>query len=431
MEETSRQLVERIYRAAVAGADPAESVRRALDPADLAGRRILVLGLGKAARRMTDAALETVADTDGSLVIDAGQGDHPVPGPRSFEAAQRLAAFLAQVKPGDHLLVLLSGGTSSLIGSPVEGIANAELTALFQLLLASGLDIHAMNLVRKRFCRWAAGRIAVEVPGAFVQVLAISDVAGDRVESIGSGPCTPDPSRGSEVTALLRRSHLLDRIPAALREYLARVEENRRPETPKPGDPAFDRVTHAIVANNNTALDAAAREASRLGLEVRSGAELSGDAVTAGHNVARAAAKLPASSCLILGGETTVTLTGGAGRGGRCQELALAAALELDQLGANDVTILAAGTDGRDGPTDAAGAIVDGKTAERIRAAGLDPSRHLIQHNTYPALDCADALLRPGDTNTNVRDVVVAVARDAHPPPARNPLPGSRSRPPA
>lgn len=408
MAASGRELAERIYRAAAAGADPAASVRRALDPAQFSGQHTLVIGLGKAAGAMTWAALEILGPA-ASLIINAESGDHPVPGSRSERAANDLEAFLSRVHPGDQVLVLLSGGTSSLIAAPVQGISRDDLTRLFELLLRSGLDIHQVNLVRKRFCRWGAGRLAERITGATVQVLAISDVSGDRLESIGSGPCAPDPCTAADIVALLKREHLWDRIPAALRRSI--------PETPKPGDPAFANVSHQVIAGNQTALDAAEMEGRRLGLTVLRlrhphgdpGPEISGLAAAAGEAIARAAGGLKPGSCLLFGGETTVALTEGSGRGGRCQELALAAALAMETLGAHGLTILAAGTDGRDGPTDAAGAVVDSKTPDRIRGAGLDPVGHLEHHDTYPALDAAGCLLRTGPTGTNVGDVVVAI----------------------
>ncbi|HEV8124334.1 MAG TPA: DUF4147 domain-containing protein [Gemmatimonadales bacterium] len=423
MAESGRELAEQIYRAAVAGADPAVRVGRALDPGQYTGQRTFLTGLGKAARAMTSAALEIIGDGRSgaearpTLVVDGESGDHPVPGLRSERAADALGAFLSRIHPNDRVLVLLSGGTSSLIAAPVDGISRDDLTRLFELLLRSGLDIHQANLVRKRFCRWGAGRLAERIAGATVRVLAISDVSGDRLESIGSGPCVPDPARAEDVIAVLQEAKLWLRVPASVRSVLEDTRLGGRSETPKPGDPAFARVTHTVIANNTTALDAAEVEAGRLGLTAlrlrhpddEQSPEISGEARAAGQAIARATRGLRASSCLLFGGETTVTLSDASGQGGRCQELALAAALELEELGLNDITLLAAGTDGRDGPTDAAGAVVDGNTAQLIRAAGIDPVRCLQQHDAYPALDAVGGLLRIGPTGTNVRDVVVAI----------------------
>jgi glycerate-2-kinase len=316
--------------------------------------------------------------------------------------------------------VLLSGGTTSLLGAPVEGITPAELTELYALLLGSGLDITAMNRIRKRFSRWGGGRLALALAPAPVRVYVVSDVIGDDLASIGSGPCVPDPSTAREVRDLLQRSRLWDRIPQSARRQVLAACDGSKAETPKPGDPAFARVTLELIASNGLALEAAAKRAAELGLvPVVENTPLAGEASAAGTSVAAtllqdyAAGSMPQRRCRIWGGETTVTLGETTpGLGGRCQELALSAARALAgaPLG---VSLLAAGTDGRDGPTDAAGAVVDGHTWSAITAAGRDPARDLAAHDAYRALDAAGALLRPGLTGTNVMDVVIGVSLDA------------------
>ncbi len=321
--------------------------------------------------------------------------------------------------------VLLSGGTTSLLGAPVDGITGAELTGIYALLLGSGLDITAMNRIRKRFSRWGAGRLAVALAPARVRVYVVSDVIGDDLASIGSGPCVPDPSTATEVRGLLERSGLWDRIPESARRQVREASEGGKAETPKPGDPAFARVTLELIASNRLALEAAARRAAELGLvPVVADTPLAGEASAAGSSVAatllqdyagRDIPQRPRRRCLIWGGETTVTLGEEApGLGGRCQEMALAAARGLAGAPAG-VALMAAGTDGRDGPTDAAGAIVDGRTWQAVADAGRDPARDLAAHDAYRALDAAGALLRPGLTGTNVMDVVIGVRLD---PPA-------------
>jgi len=369
-------------------------------------------------------------------------GDHPEPGPGSFTAAEALARVVTQVGSGQEVWVLLSGGTTSLIGAPVPGIAPTDLATLYQLLLGSGLDIAAMNRIRKRFSRWGAGRLAHALAPARVRVLVVSDVIGDDLASIGSGPCVPDPSTAVQVRQLLEGAGLWQRIPAAARKYLADVEAGTMTETPKPGDQAFANVTLELIASNRLALEAAAKRAAELGLApVVAETPLAGEAATAGasvaatllHNCGRYSIPQPeelranrgvqvgapgqpeklraGGRCWIWGGETTVTLGSSTGVGGRCQELALAAARALAGR-APGTALLAAGTDGRDGPTDAAGAIVDGSTWGAIAAAGRDPERDLASHNAYPALDAVGALLRPGLTGTNVMDVVMGVCVD-------------------
>lgn len=353
--------------------------------------------------------------------LAAAAGDHPEPGPSSQAAAAALARAAAAVDPGDQVWVLLSGGTTSLVGAPEEGITPSDLTALYTLLLGSGLDIAAMNRVRKRFSRWGGGKLARALAPARVRAFVVSDVIGDDLAAIGSGPLVPDPATAADVRQLLEAAGLWLRIPSALRARLEAVERGEMPETPKPGDEAFARVTHELVASNRLALEAAARRAAELGLApVISGAPLAGEASAVGASVAAAllqdcaVREIPQPEgggqgrCLIWGGETTVTLGDTPGRGGRCQELALSAARVLTSA-PGGVALLAAGTDGRDGPTDAAGAIVDARTWEAAVRAGRDPARDLAAHDAYPALDAAGALLRPGLTGTNVMDVVIGV----------------------
>jgi glycerate 2-kinase len=350
-------------------------------------------------------------------------GDHPEPGAGSLAAAEALGKVVAQVAPDDEVWVLLSGGTTSLVGAPEQGLSPAELTGLYGLLLGSGLDITAMNRIRKRFSRWGGGRLARALAPARVRVYAVSDVIGDDLASIGSGPCVPDPTTAAELRRMLEEASLWDRLPPAARRLLTAVESGETAETPKPGDQAFARVSVELIASNRLALEAAAKRAAELGLApVIAETPLAGEAAAAGASVAAlllqhcGRGKIPQpedgalvpARCLVWGGETTVTLGESAGLGGRCQELALAAARALAGAGPG-IALLAAGTDGRDGPTDAAGAIVDGDTWNAIRGAGRDPERDLGAHDAYHALDAAHALLRPGLTGTNVMDVVIGI----------------------
>jgi glycerate 2-kinase len=436
---TTRQaLLEDLYAAAVAAAAPGPAVERALaDLSDLNDRPVQLFALGKAAIPMAQAAVEFLRRRDrapvGGVVIspveghpphpslEVAAGDHPEPGPRSLAAATALARATARVRPDDEVWVLLSGGATSLLGAPVEGVTPAELTTLYALLLGSGLDIVAMNRIRKRFSRWGGGRLAAALAPARVRVLIVSDVIGDDLASIGSGPCVPDPATAAEVRAALEQAGLWSRLPAGPRDVIVRTVGGQIPETPKPGDPAFARVATRLVASNRLALEAAAARATALGLAPRlMDAVLSGEAAQTGRQVAAtvltycqgpAPQRAGSPGCLIWGGETTVTLgSDPTGLGGRSQELALAAAQVL--AGANQVAgpaILAAGTDGRDGPTDAAGAVVDPSTWNAIRLAGRDPARDLLAHDAHPALDAVGALLRPGLTGTNVMDVVFGI----------------------
>jgi glycerate 2-kinase len=311
--------------------------------------------------------------------------------------------------------VLLSGGTTSLIGAPEPGISPAELAAIYALLLGSGLDITVMNRIRKRFSRWGGGKLARALAPARVRVYVVSDVIGDDLASIGSGPCVPDPTTAANVHRLLESAGLWHRMPASAQRLVTSAEAGKTAETPKPGDQAFARVTLELIVSNRLALEAAAKRAAELGLTpVVIETPIAGEAAAAGASVAVnilnncPQSLIPQPTCMIWGGETTVSLGEATGLGGRCQELALAAARVLE--GAPEGTaLLAAGTDGRDGPTDAAGAIVDGRTWAAISAAGREPARDLAAHNAYPALDAAGVLVRPGLTGTNVMDIVIGV----------------------
>jgi hydroxypyruvate reductase len=350
------------------------------------------------------------------------RGDHPEPGSGSQAAAAALETVTTQVAAGHEVWVLLSGGTTSLIGAPEPGLTPNELAKIYSLLLGSGLDIAAMNRIRKRFSRWGGGKLARALAPARVRGYIVSDVIGDDLAAIGSGPCAPDPTTASEVRLLLERSGLWPRIPGAARRMVTAVESGKNPETPKPGDPVFDRVSLELIASNRLALEAAAQRASELGLiPTVNESPVAGEASRAGaaladsllHNCARPGNSQPnsgaAANCFIWGGETTVTLgESSGGSGGRCQELALAAARVL-QGGPDGMALLAAGTDGRDGPTDAAGAVVDATTWRAITAAGRNPARDLASHNAYAALDSVGALLKPGLTETNVMDVMIGL----------------------
>jgi glycerate 2-kinase len=429
----SRILLTDLYSAATAAVAPGPALAARLDRLDLdPGRRVWVLALGKAAVPMAQAATESLRSRGGApaggLVVapapsasphpslNCVPGDHPEPGPGSFAAADALAAVAAQVSPADEVWVLLSGGTTSLIAAPETGISADDLTRLYSLLLGSGLDIKAMNRIRKRLSRWGGGKLARALAPARVRVYIVSDVIGDDLASIGSGPLVPDPTTAAEVRELLEGADLWSRIPKSARGLIASAEAGKTAETPKPGDQAFARVTLELVVSTRLALEAAARRAAELGLtpEVVE-TPIAGEASASGASVAAkllyncARKSIPQPSCTIWGGETTVTLgQGPTGLGGRSQELALAAARVLD--GAPEgIALLAAGTDGRDGPTDAAGAIVDGNTWSAIGSSGRDPAYDLAAHDAYHALDAAGALLRPGLTGTNVMDIVIGV----------------------
>lgn len=422
-----------IYRSAVEGVDAGSVLRRALHdaPETTGAAPVWVIALGKAAEPMAEAAARALADqgrtpagglTVSSVLARARKpplpvfvGDHPEPGAQSLQAAEALARVVGQIPQDATVWVLISGGTTSLVGAPQPGIPLEDLKRLYASLLRSGLDIKMMNRVRKRFTRWGAGRLARALGHArLIRCYIVSDVIGDDLAAIASGPCVPDPSTAGDVRDALVRNGLWTTVAASLRQHLDDVEKGVVPETPKPGEAPFDRVESRLVATNRMALEAAGKRAAELGLTPEIVAPpIVGEASEVGATIAETLVARGRSSaanrCLILGGETTVTIRDhDAGRGGRSQELALAAARAL--RGAPPaIALLAAGTDGRDGPTDAAGAVVDGTTWDRIAAAGRDPLRDLQRHDSYASLAAGEALIKTGATGTNVMDVVIGL----------------------
>jgi glycerate-2-kinase len=424
-----------LYCAAVAGANVESLTANAVASVPLERRRrVWVFSFGKAAHAMAHAAVSTLerslAEVAGGVIVapDSADspsatvaaivGDHPIPGRRSFNAATRIAQLIAQKRSGELGIVLLSGGASSLIGAPLRGLSESDLSQLYELLLGSGLDIHQMNAVRKRFSCWAAGRLALALAPARTYCFAVSDVPRDDLATIGSGPCVPDPTRIQQVIQLLESVQLFGKISSSFRQYVLDSARGAIPETPKASHPAFAHVSARVIANNASALAGAAAAARRLGfVTVVREDPLAGDAATAGVRLAetliaaRDRAERGSTQCFVWGGETTVALNGPAPPGGRCQELALAASKHLAEAGerARGVTLLAAGTDGRDGPTDAAGAVVDESTWGAIGAAGRDPAAALRAHDSHDALRTGKALFSPGLSGTNVMDVAIGL----------------------
>jgi glycerate 2-kinase len=438
-----RQLLEAMYAGAVAGAMPDRATAAAIAALPLpAGGPVRLIALGKAAHPMTAAAVAALgrggATVAGGVVVAPDEapaphpalttcvGDHPVPRARSIAAADRIAAAVAERRDGETAVVLLSGGASSLAAAPEPGVSATELAWLYSALLGSGADIATMNGIRKRFARWSGGRLARALAPAPLHCLAVSDVLGDDPATIGSGPCAPDPLTAADVSLALGRLGFGAALPPSLRGYLDLVSSGVVAETPKPGDPLFARVSTQVVVSNRRALEAAAERAHALGLRRVhvEPAPLVGEASACGRRLvgellARRARGRAAGQpeCVVWGGEPTVTLSASGAAasdalGGRAQELALAAARALYDAGeaAAGITLLAAGTDGRDGPTDAAGAVVDWRSWSTIAAAGRSPGDDLAAHRAYHALDSAGALLRPGLTGTNVMDVVIGLA---------------------
>lgn len=437
-----RKEAEAFFRAGVAAADPESAVARNLAYRD--GRlevrlegggirsapwsKVRIVSFGKAACAMARAAgrsipegpfqapgvavtnYENVAIVPRFEVIGAG---HPLPDASGVTGAEAIAATVADAGKGELVLVLISGGGSALVPYPAEGLSLDDKIAATDLLLASGADIAEMNTVRKHLSRLKGGGLARLAAPADLHALILSDVLGDDLSTIASGPTVPDPTTYAQAKEVLARYGAWDRVPAAVRHRISRGIAGEVPETPKPGDPVFEAADATLVGSNAMSLEAmsAAAEAAgytvvlhhdRLVGEAREAAESFAAAV---DGAARGGAERPLA--LVAGGETTVTLKG-QGRGGRNQEMALAFAVAAEQRGLGGRWVfLSGGTDGRDGPTDAAGGLVDPGTLARLRAAGGDPAALLDDNDSYRALELAGDLLRTGATGTNVADLQI------------------------
>jgi glycerate 2-kinase len=417
-----------IWRAALAAGDVAPLLRRHLRLTEqtlTAGpltldlsrvHRVLVLGAGKAGASMARAVEAELGErVDAGFVvvkdgyrlptarIEIAEAGHPVPDARGLAASARLLELAGTATADDLVIFLVSGGGSALTPAPAPPITLEEKQTVTRLLLAAGATINELNAVRKHLSRFKGGLLARAASPATVLTLALSDVIGDPLDVIASGPTAPDPTTYAEALTVLERRGVAERTPASVLARLRAGVRGEVPETPKLGDRIFERVTNLIIGNNTLVVDAAAAEAERLGFRpqvlTRS---LQGEAREVARSLLARARALPPPACLIAGGETTVTVQGG-GRGGRCQEFALAAALHLD---ANErLVVLAAGTDGTDGPTDATGGLVDVGTAARARAAGLDAARALADNDAYTLLTVAGDSIVTGPTHTNLLDL--------------------------
>ncbi len=426
--QAPRAILEGLLAAALERVDPAAALRRCVDRSGdrltLAGRevpedgRLVVLAAGKAAAAMAAALEEVAADRiDRGLVVTKDghgtglskltlrYGSHPVPDQRSEAAAREAIALVESAAPEELLVVLLSGGASALMTSPQPGLSRGDLVATTQLLLASGVEIEEMNTIRKHLTEISGGRLARRAASRRIEVLAISDVPGDAIETIASGPFAGDPSSCADALGIFERRGLLGQVPPRVLAHL----ESSDAESVKPGAPALRRISTTILASNRDALAGAGDAARERGLRaIKVTDALSGEASEAGRRLVAVARSLIREGSLLLlsGGETTVTLRGD-GKGGRNQELALAAACELHET--SGIALLAAGTDGTDGPTDAAGAYADGGTVGRGRALGLEAQDALERNDSYSFFRAEGGLLVTGPTRTNVMDLVLTL----------------------
>jgi hydroxypyruvate reductase len=424
-----------IFNAALKAADPAEAVLRHLrvdKDVLIAGRtryplsgiqNIYVVGAGKASAAMAKAVERLLGRriTSGAVSVKYGhvapvkrirllECGHPLPDQAGVDAAREIGGIVAGATPEDLVICVISGGASALLPFPAQPLTLEMKQATTKLLLNSGANIVEMNTVRKHLSSIKGGWLAALAHPARVLSLILSDVIGNSLDVIGSGITAPDSSTYADAVDILKRFDLLSRVPVPVRERLEQGVRGEVPETPKADHPAFTRTQNLIVGSNDLALNAARDRAKALGYNsIVLSSFIEGET----RDVARvhtAIAKeiranrrpLRAPACVISGGETTVAIRGN-GKGGRNQEFVLAAALDID--GVEEVVVLSGGTDGTDGPTDAAGAIADGLTLSRAREQRLNAREYLTNNDSYSFFDPLGDLIKTGPTGTNVMDV--------------------------
>lgn len=392
-------------------------------------RQVIVLGIGKASARMASTMENILAEeiSSGFVITKYGHGlklnkinvreaGHPVPDENSLEGARILAQMAAAADENTLIINLISGGGSSLLCLPGDGISLEDKRQTTSALLASGANIEEMNCIRKHLSRVKGGGLARIASPARLINLILSDVIGDRIDTIASGITAPDPTTFQDALSIVRKYNLEDKLPQAVRDHLARGARGEVPETPKASDPVFRSTDNIILGNNTLACRAAQKTAERLGYHARIlSTMMAGEAAEAGAYFARLAEDIASDksdmakpAALIAGGETTVTIRG-KGKGGRNQELALAFAVELHRIkpNASNIFFLSAGTDGSDGPTDAAGAFVTPSLMEKMKTNPAQAEAHLKQNDAYHFFTNTGDLFKTGPTFTNVCDLQI------------------------
>jgi glycerate 2-kinase len=426
-----------IFQSAVRAVQPAtliaQHVQRTSDALHIGGRRyalvpgrpVFIFGAGKAAAAMAQALEEQLngLPLQGLVItkhahslplqhIAVAEAGHPVPDIDGVQATSQLLQLLQDVQEDDVLIFLLSGGASALLIDYPPGSSLDEIQTVFTLLLQSGADIHEMNTVRKHLSAVKGGQLARRITAKAFCTIILSDVTGDNLDVIGSGPTVPDPGTFADARAVLEKYQLLDKVPLAVQKYIGQGCMGKIPDTPKPGDARFDGVYNFLAGTNKIALEAAAATASALGYTTHIlTSTASGDAEQLAHWLIQKAINIGGNTpvCLLAGGESTVRVTGH-GLGGRNQHLALAAGLALPSD--IDITLLSAGTDGTDGPTDAAGAVTDSALMQAAQQQGLNAQQFLEQHDAYHFFEQAGGLLKTGPTQTNVMDIMVVLIKN-------------------
>lgn len=394
--------------------------------------RIFVVGGGKAGSPMV-AAIEEIlgqritaglvnvkhgylpAETAKVRRVEIIEAGHPTPDEAGRRGAERMVEMLSSLAERDLVLCLISGGGSALMTLPVPTINLGDVQALTGALLRCGATINEINAVRKHISRIKGGQLARLIHPAQTVSLILSDVVGNPLDVIASGPTVPDTTTFAQAYGVLEKYNLLDKVPASIVEHLAAGVAGKIAETPKEGDPAFATVYNLIVGSNEIAARAALNRARELGFNTQllstyvegEAREVAKVLAAIAKEMAKSGQPIPRPGCLVVGGETTVTITG-EGKGGRNQEMALAAALALE--GWEDVMVVTLATDGTDGPTDAAGGVATGETVAWARELGLDPEEYLANNDSYHFLEALGALIVTGPTNTNVNDLAFVFA---------------------
>jgi len=430
-----RQHAMQIFQAGVQAVDPVEAIMGHVTLKDkaliISGRqfnlkdydRILVIGAGKAVAPMAKAVEDLLGNriSDGVIVVKDEHGlplkkikiceaSHPVPDERGVQGTEEILSLVETAGKRDLIICLISGGGSALLIAPAGDISLEDKQNATKLLLACGATIHEFNTVRKHLSRAKGGRLAQMAYPATVTSLILSDVVGDDLDVIASGPTVPDASTFHDAEQILKDYGIWDRLAPTVRNHLEKGASGQIEDTPKSDNAVFQKCSQVLVGTNLQALKAAGAEARKLGYRpLILSSKVEGEAREVARfytAIAREALSsgnpLKPPACVLAGGETTVTLTG-EGRGGRNQEFALAAALTI--AGLDNVVVLSGGTDGTDGPTDAAGAIADGTTLARALEKGLDPKDFLRRNDSYSLFQHLEDLLMTGPTRTNVMDI--------------------------
>jgi glycerate 2-kinase len=445
--------IARIMAAALEAVEPGKATEKAIQQIpdtlifDGAGnysnryRRVFVVGAGKAGApmaskinsllgsRLSDGTLDNGLVDEGIVIVKEGysggtvrygnikivEAGHPIPDERGVRSTQEIFHLLKKTDPKDLVICLISGGGSALMTAPVEGVQLSDIQKLTATLLACGATIDEINTLRKHLDLVKGGGLARLASPATVLTLILSDVVGDPLDIIASGPTVPDPSTFQDAYRVLEHYQILNQIPNSILNHLRRGIAGEIDETPKTGDSLFDKVLNIVIGSNIQAAQAALIQAQTEGFaSMLLTTFLQGEAQHAGHflasiarQIARTNQPIPRPACIIAGGETTVTIKGN-GMGGRNQEIALATVEDL--AGLDQVALVTLATDGGDGPTNAAGAIVTGETDDRAIRLGLIPKDFLARNDSYHFFDQLDGLLKPGPTQTNVNDLVFIYA---------------------